>query len=635
MGKVAVVVLGMHRSGTSALTRVLNALGCGLPATVMHGGDDNETGHWESVPVMNLNEALLNSAGTHWADIGAVHEGWFQSPVAPHFILKAAETLTAEYGDQPLIVLKDPRICKIWPAWDAALRQCDYQPHVVLQIRHPLEVAHSLNRRNSLSIEYALLLWMSHVLDAEFFSRGQPRVVTSFEALLSDWSGLVARAGQGLALHWPQSIESARYDAEAYLRQDMRHHVVGNEHALTGPAHRMLMETYAIMQRWADAGEDLVDYPLLDSAREALRAGEDLFLPALREQQRVVQDIQARLADREQAIFQLDATVEEQTAKLTILAERHHHACFERDEQVALAAQLAETVERQQGESTSREQSLSDACARIGFLESQLEQRGEENRQAWAQLDSTQSEVDALRQDLASVNAALGTLAGRLEASDQWVFRLAGERQAQDLAAKVAQSRLAANERALTEANARADRAIRESLSHPELAEVTAALHAAEQARDALRDELSLEREEAATAKAAVAEMKLHIDHLDHHARGLAHERHESDQRMRQSQREVVHLTRMLQEQAQAADHASESADWLQQVHLTLARAPFWWRLLPRRQRQEREQRLVAAKSLFDPEIYLRLHPDVRNEGINPLVHYIRHGMAEGRRRNH
>src|SRR5262245_64476851 len=74
--KTALVVAGMHRSGTSALTRVLSLLGCDLPKTLMAGAASNETGHWESQAVADFNDELLESAGSSWHDWLAFNAGW-------------------------------------------------------------------------------------------------------------------------------------------------------------------------------------------------------------------------------------------------------------------------------------------------------------------------------------------------------------------------------------------------------------------------------------------------------------------------------------------------------------------------------------------------------------------------------
>ena len=75
MRRTGILVAGMHRSGTSALTRVLGSLGCSLPNTLMEANEYNAAGYWESTEVVALNDAVLESAGSAWDDWGAVQPG--------------------------------------------------------------------------------------------------------------------------------------------------------------------------------------------------------------------------------------------------------------------------------------------------------------------------------------------------------------------------------------------------------------------------------------------------------------------------------------------------------------------------------------------------------------------------------
>ena len=164
----------MHRSGTSALTRVLSLLGCSLPSTLMGANKSNEAGHWESTPICRLNDRILESAGSEWSDWLAVAPTCATSPVAAAFRDEAVATQAAEFGATRLCVLKDPRICRMPGFWLDALEAFDADPLVVLPVRNPLEVAASLARRNDFDPSLGQLLWLRHVLDAEHATRGPP-----------------------------------------------------------------------------------------------------------------------------------------------------------------------------------------------------------------------------------------------------------------------------------------------------------------------------------------------------------------------------------------------------------------------------------------------------------------------------
>ena len=73
----AILIAGMHRSGTSALSRTLNLVGCAM-SEVLVGGDQrgNERGHWESQRINELNNEILASAGSRWDDWEAINPSW-------------------------------------------------------------------------------------------------------------------------------------------------------------------------------------------------------------------------------------------------------------------------------------------------------------------------------------------------------------------------------------------------------------------------------------------------------------------------------------------------------------------------------------------------------------------------------
>src|SRR5262245_37750610 len=81
-GRQALLVLGMHRSGTSAITRIFNLLGADLPKNLMSSGPGNELGHWESNDLVIIHDDLLTSAGSKWDDWRAFNPDWYESNVS-------------------------------------------------------------------------------------------------------------------------------------------------------------------------------------------------------------------------------------------------------------------------------------------------------------------------------------------------------------------------------------------------------------------------------------------------------------------------------------------------------------------------------------------------------------------------
>ena len=119
--KTALVVLGMHRSGTSALTRILSLLGADLPSTLLEPGDDNPTGFWESLKLMQIHDEILQSLGLTWHAIDVVDPNWHATQAGQTFRKRLLEYLRTDFADSSLFVLKDPRMCRLVPLWRQTL----------------------------------------------------------------------------------------------------------------------------------------------------------------------------------------------------------------------------------------------------------------------------------------------------------------------------------------------------------------------------------------------------------------------------------------------------------------------------------------------------------------------------------
>lgn len=270
-GRRAVLVLGMHRSGTSALAGLLSHLGCDAPATSMEADAGNARGYFESRRVYALHNEMLASAGTHWSGWAPLAPDWLASPEAGAFRDRAAGVLDAEFGGSPLFVLKDPRICRTAPIWLGALRDRGVAPLALHVHRHPAEVAASLGRRNGMDREGALLSWLRHVLDAEAATRGLPRAHASYDRLLSDPPATLAAIERGLGLSLNGRGDGA---AEDFLSLDLRHHSAEDE-ALPP----WIAATLVVLDRWAARGEDAEGRGALDRVRSALDAATPIFAP--------------------------------------------------------------------------------------------------------------------------------------------------------------------------------------------------------------------------------------------------------------------------------------------------------------------------------------------------------------------
>ena len=276
--RIGVVVLGMHRSGTSALTRVLNLLGCDLPKTLMAATSANEAGHWESLAIYKLNDRILESAASAWHDWLEFNPSWSDSPKAEEFLEEAVATIAEEFGSSRLFVLKDPRICRLLPFWLKALAQCSVKPLILMPLRNPLEVAASIEKRDRFDPALGHLLWLRHTLDAEVASRGLPRHFSTYDQLMENWGRLVKDAETVLGVKWPRMSDRSAAEIDAFLNDGHRHHRKSPESVVDNPnVSAWLRDTFSIVARWAQFGEDTADHLELDRIRQEFNTAAPAF----------------------------------------------------------------------------------------------------------------------------------------------------------------------------------------------------------------------------------------------------------------------------------------------------------------------------------------------------------------------
>jgi hypothetical protein len=216
-----VFIIGMHRSGTSATTRVVNLLGVPTcrPADLLNDGRFNPKGHWESRSLIKFNDALLARLGGTWwcppdPTAGRIGEqAW----------LPLAEGRRACREAHPTTqwVWKDPRNCITLPYWRTAL---DEAALVILVLRNPLEVVDSLRDRNKFRPRLTLALWERYMRSALTGISGLPVLVTRYCDMVAEPMEWCETAGEFLASNGVELTHAPDARAIAdFLDQDLRH----------------------------------------------------------------------------------------------------------------------------------------------------------------------------------------------------------------------------------------------------------------------------------------------------------------------------------------------------------------------------------------------------------------------------
>ena len=256
------VVLGMHRSGTSAVTGVIDALG--LPACVLEDRFPpkqwNPRGNFESVSLTLFDEFLLQLLGGTWWTPPALTEGWAEDPSLVDLRLEAAR-LFAVAHPFPSWVWKDPRACLLMPFWDLVLGRD--MPRILV-LRNPLECAASLADRNGLSLEVSLALTERYLRTSLRDSARRSVFVTTYDELLDDSADWCRRAAsflrsRGLPLREPLAVERVH----DFLDVELRHHGQSPELEAGSGASPALLElwTWAVKRRGIHENLSIQDLP--------------------------------------------------------------------------------------------------------------------------------------------------------------------------------------------------------------------------------------------------------------------------------------------------------------------------------------------------------------------------------------
>ncbi len=217
-----VLVLGMHRSGTSTLARGLRVLGVALGKNLLPAHPCNPKGFFEDAGLYAFNKALLAQLGLTWRSPEAPDTAALRRLAAGPPGVTALSLLREKSAGQAIPGLKDPRMSRLLPFWRPVLAASGLRAHCCIALRHPESVAHSLWQRDRLDAEHSHALWLAYLLDALEGSTGLPRLLTDYGLLLHRPERQLQRLGHFLDL--PLDPAELTLFADDFLDKTLCHH---------------------------------------------------------------------------------------------------------------------------------------------------------------------------------------------------------------------------------------------------------------------------------------------------------------------------------------------------------------------------------------------------------------------------
>jgi hypothetical protein len=690
----AIMVLGMHRSGTSALTRVISLLGAQLPQNLLPPSAANETGYWESSDLKVIHDQVLASGGSDWCDWRAFNPNWYSSPVAPVFRQRILEVLRRDLRDSRLFVIKDPRICRFWPLWQEILEEFGARPGVVIPVRSPLEVMDSLRQRDGFISAKSCLLWLRHVIDAESATRGLSRAVVTYDSLLKDWRSVAEALDTQLGVRWPRRGGIAELEIERFLATRFRHHAIAcDQLAARTEVVDWVKEASAALVQMSAAPEHKPSMLQLDRIRAEFEKASMAFGVALA-------DVEAELAKRSGLLAETQESAE-QSHRLSDLerrrtvaeaghaaaAEEARHLRFELEE---LGRQLSDTSNehlRQHSDAEVAAAKLKGELAGVLNTLSAERQKAAEQSERLAAMEERQITIAAscetAHQDARQLRAERDNLWQRISELSEEQFRL--RTNAEQTAAKTREEvwrvltalsterqktaeqsdKLSELEERLTVAAtghmaaAEEARRLRTDLTKlnaslvnrsNELNRLTADLSIstthvvqlnAERAEQAsqiavLRNDLSAARAQQSTLGSLLEVRSTRIVQLESDLEAARNITAALDAMGTANSAEITALHEKLSDARKRASDVEASFELASRDLRAIKLTPIWRLMQPMRRIQAELQRrsnrrLIARSGVFDRHWYLSRYPDVARAGYDPVFHYIDYGAAEER----
>ena len=447
-----VIVLGMHRSGTSAITRSLAALGVDLGDTLLGGlENDNEKGFWEDQDVLALNIEALEMLGGQWHSLTPPTDAQLNGLAASDLAVRAADLLRDKLRNRRLFGLKDPRMVRLLPFWQTV---CDRQAiavSYVIACRNPISVARSLARRNGFDLTTGYVLWLDYVSQCLERTAQRRRMVVDYDRLMDNPPHEMRRIADHLHLPFdPDSPLMADY-CRNFLEDRLRHtRFTQTDIDLENMAPPPLAALFAALSTLAQDGDSSqadgaisaartwldhsrvlltrldrsaaqtknaaqLETALSDSKAElseltAQRHERDLRLERMRQQ---LTEYGAALADRERQITQLSADL---TKQRQLNADRQTAL----DRQAALAADNDQTIGELVRQISIRDGALAARDTALAIAQTELNE-STQREQASERIQSVQSKQIAALQD---------EIGGHLEGLDQLNRQLTASRAA-------------------------------------------------------------------------------------------------------------------------------------------------------------------------------------------------------------
>lgn len=250
----SICILGMHRSGTSVITRAINLLGADLgeEKDLMAPGPYNPEGYWERNDIIALDDRILNHFKRAWNANTPLPAGWHLSSELRPLRKEIVELVNNNFRDHELWAWKDPRTTVVFDIWKDVLKELGIDLVCLFAVRNPLDVAKSLEKRDGFTRDRGYGIWFNYNIAALKASADIPRVFVSYDRFLADWETELKRCADGLGVKWPEDDSFLRDKMKEFIRPGLRHSYSGVKELKETGAPEPVIELYQLLDSIMD-----------------------------------------------------------------------------------------------------------------------------------------------------------------------------------------------------------------------------------------------------------------------------------------------------------------------------------------------------------------------------------------------
>jgi hypothetical protein len=380
-----VMVLGMHRSGTSLCSHVLSALGLDMTDRVPgpgldSPGEDNPLGHWERWEIVEFHDRILRFFNRTFS--GQYHDfalpvAWWADPRVAA-VRREITAFLERRMDNGYFGFKDPRTIRLMPMWHQIISELKLVPKIVFCLRNPAQVARSLNDRDGFSLDTGEYRWFSSTVGFFRYTKSAEICTIEYESWFNDPAPNLAKLQNFLDLPEDRTGFDLDLTVSALVHHELRH----DDPRLSEASQPLIRSVYKLARR--------ADHDTL--AREQL------------------QTIAAQFV----AFQQLQSTFQHEFEQQAAAAVRLADLVRERDEMAGALERARVEVEEQdaarrqsEGRVSGLEETLGSRAAAAEVMKAELAELREALAEAERQRADHESASAGMNAEIVTLRAAL------------------------------------------------------------------------------------------------------------------------------------------------------------------------------------------------------------------------------------